>query len=336
MRSLNNTLIILSIVTITLLTGCATEPSKSVGKHFLSLNFEKGKTLSYQFTSLRDITMDWGPLKPNDPDSAHKIDRSTESVKMTVDYTTIDVDTFGYATIEGKIRNVTLSHKGRAGAKSAKTNAVKNFNDKSFKFTIDAAGHFGDRSELDNLIKEVGKTAFRKDRRVKNPDNIDDFIATQWFLWDVISSIPNAAQGLNIDDTWNSQLSIPTPMVMRKARDVEYKLTKIENQNGKQVADIAGTYSIAKKYPTGWPIPYAGSFQMSGTYGFLRAYKMLVLEGNSQSLFDIDAGVLFKQNQYYDLKVEASFPFAIGQKPIIGIKQRIYTNLVDAPEKKSK
>jgi hypothetical protein len=56
---------------------------------------------------------------------------------------------------------------------------------------------------------------------------IGDFIASQWFLWDAQSSLERPAEGVAVGQTWRSQLSVPTPMVMRRARNVVYKLDEV-------------------------------------------------------------------------------------------------------------
>ncbi len=65
---------------------------------------------------------------------------------------------------------------------------------KSFIFTVDSIGKIHDYSQLEELIKQAGEKTFSTEaggNRIKQPDMIGDFIATQWFLWDSISSIPN-------------------------------------------------------------------------------------------------------------------------------------------------
>ena len=53
---------------------------------------------------------------------------------------------------------------------------------------------------------------------------VGDFIASQWFLWEGVASVEDPAAGVGLEQTWRSQLSVPLPMVMRKARDVTYRL----------------------------------------------------------------------------------------------------------------
>jgi hypothetical protein len=121
--------------------------------------------------------------------------------------------------------------------------------------------------ELTALIQEMGKQAFRAGTamgRIKEPDMIGDFIASQWFLWDAQSSLEQPAEGVAVGQTWRSQLPVPTPMVMRQARNVVYKLDEVRQGADGSLAVITSTYTPADSVPTGWPIPYSGRFQMSG------------------------------------------------------------------------
>ncbi|MCP4454858.1 MAG: response regulator, partial [Planctomycetes bacterium] len=122
-----------------------------------------------------------------------------------------------------------------------------------------------------DLLKEIGKRAFRNDPkkgRIKSPEMISDVVATQWFLWHALASMdPN---GVTQGQSWQSQLSVPTPMVMRKARDVTYTLQQITDTDQGPVAEIHSSFSLSQeKAPRDWPIPYAGRFRASGPFGFL-------------------------------------------------------------------
>jgi len=158
---------------------------------------------------------------------------------------------------------------------------------------------------------------------------ISDFVATRWFLWDAVSSIEKPLEGVSAGPTWKSRLSVPAPMVMRKARDVTYTLAEISKTAGGRIAVIRGTYSPAESVPGDWPIPYIGTFQMSGTFGFLRGYKLLDLEGQGEELFKIDAGRTEQYEQQYRMKLEASFPMAVGAGVKIAIRQNLTMQLLE-------
>jgi hypothetical protein len=185
---------------------------------------------------------------------------------------------------------------------------------------------------LEELIKQAGKKAFSSGagaNRIKEPDMISDFIATQWFLWDTVASIPNASQGVSIGQRWESKLSVPTPMVSRLARNVSYKLDEIKSNENDNVAVINCNIEKSSSVPKNWPVPYTGNFQMRGTFGLLGGYKLLDLAGQGHAFFNIDLGQIEEFNQQYELFIEASVPFGISAKPIINIKQTISMKSVE-------
>jgi hypothetical protein len=165
--------------------------------------------------------------------------------------------------------------------------------------------------------------------RVKKPDMIADFIATQWFLWDSVSSIEKPAEGISVGQSWTSKLSVPTPMVMRKARDVTYTLDEIRPSAKGRLAVIGSSYTLSESVPAGWPIPYTGSFKMSGTFGFLRGYKVLGLNGKGQELFNLDSGRIEQYNQQYQMQLDAALLGALMPSPRITIKQKITMQLLN-------
>jgi len=182
------------------------------------------------------------------------------------------------------------------------------------------------------LIKQVGEKAFRPDTskgRIKEPDMIGDFIATQWFLWDSISSIEKASKGVSPGQSWKSKLSVPTPMVMRQARDVTYRLQEIRQSDIGRLAVIASTYVKADSTPQSWPVPYTGRFQMSGKFGFLGNYQLLDLQGGGEELFNITLGRTEQYTQHYELLLQASIPLGIGENPIIKIIQNLTMDLLE-------
>ena len=155
---------------------------------------------------------------------------------------------------------------------------------------------------------------------------VGDFIASQWFLWDTVSSIENPAVGVAVGQSWRSKLWTPVPMVVRKARDVTYRLDEIRQTDAGREAVITSTFGLAEKAPSGWPVPYAGRFQMSGTFGFLGAYQVLGLEGTGQERFNIDAGRIEAAEQKYTLRMKASLPpMGLRANPYITIEQTLTT-----------
>jgi hypothetical protein len=334
---LKTALIIFTVVFLIALTGCepgVKEKEPLIGeKKLITVDFQEGQTLQYRFVSRRDIEVDWGPTKSGSKQDKNKVDKSSESMDMVVAYTPIEVDPYGPTTIKATCKSVkvrrTSSGTGRRGASK---DAVESLRGKSFTFSVEPTGKIEDYSQLEKLIKEIGKKAFRpkgKVGRVKEPDMIDDFIATQWFLWDWISNIEKAVEGVGVGQSWKSKLSIPTSMAIRKARDVTYTLDEIRQTEKGQLAVIRSSYCLSKSVPSSWPAPYSGKFLMSGKFGFLRGYKFLDLQGNGEELFNIDAGRTEQYNQQYQLNIVASAPFGLGVNPRIKIKQNLTMQLLE-------
>jgi len=310
-----------------LLAGCGAPGPKAspADRVLLTVDFEPGRTLRYRFVSYRDIILDWDP---NAAPAGSKVQELSDRVEMVVAYTPEAVDPYGVSTIRATCESVQIRRTGRPSGRGARRDAVNNAQGETFTFKVDPRGKMVDVSQLDALIKKLGAAAFRSGPggRVKEPDLVGDFIASQWFLWDSIASIENPATGVAVGQNWRSKLWVPVPMVMRKARDVTYRLDEIRQTDAGRRAIITSTFSLADKAPSDWPIPYAGRFQMSGTFGFLGAYRVLGLEGTGREQFDIDAGRLEAAEQTYTLRVKAALPpMGLRANPHITIKQTLTT-----------
>ncbi len=326
---MRTTLTILTITALFVSAGCKSsgQPKTTLeeGRELLTVDFQKGQTLQYKFVSSKDVTIDWDPENKSSGSGRRANDSSTESMEMVVAYTPVEVDPYGSTIIEAKCQTVKVTRTGRSGARSKK-DAVEYLKDKTFRISVDPSGKIEDANQLDALIKEIGKEPFREDPRqgrIKEPDMIGDFVVTQWFLWDSISSIENPSQGVSVDQSWTSQLSVPSPMVMRKARDVTYTLSEIRPNGQGRLAVIKSVFKPAESAPHSWPIPYSGRFQMAGTFGFLSGYKLLELQGDGEELFNINLGRTEQYNHQYQMKLQAIIPMGIAVKPLITIKQNV-------------
>ena len=302
-------------------------------KKLITVNFQEGQTLQYRFVSHKDIEVNWDPAKSSSKGGKNKVDKSSESMDMVVAYTPIKVDPNGLTPIKATCKSVKVGRTSSGtGRQSTSKDAVESLPGVSFTFTVEPTGKIEDYSQLEKLIKEIGEKAFRpkgKGGRIKEPDMIGDFTATQWFLWDSVSSIEKAMKGVRVGQSWKSQLSVPTPMITREARDVTYTLDEIRQTEKGQLAVIRSSYSLANSVLSNWPLPYSGSFRMSGRFGFLRGYKFLNLQGQGEELFNIDAGRTEQYNQQYQVQLEASFSMGIKMKPQITIKQNLTMELLE-------
>ncbi len=326
-------LIFPAVLFLIILTGCEPKagmiksPNSNEGKELLTVDFKDGQTLRYKFVSDREIIIDWEPSKTEVEQEQTTLSRSSESMEMIVAYTPVEINPYGLSTIKATCESVNVKR-----SDGTQKDAVKNFAGKTHTFKIGPTGKIEDYSQLDKLIKEIGEKAFQPDTgrgKIKEPDMIGDFIASQWFLWDCVSSIENASEGIGPGQSWQSKLSVPTPMVTREARDVIYKLEEVRQSEKGRLAVISSSYSKTDSVPQSWPIPYTGRFQMRGKFGFLGNYKLLDLQGNGEELFNINLGRTEHYNQQYQVQLQASIPLGIGESPGITIKQNLTMNILE-------
>ena len=325
-------IIISATVTLTVLAGCkpATGRKELPGKQeeVLTVDFQPGQTLRYKFVSSREITVKLDAAVQTSRPGGAASDKSTESLEIIMAYTPIEIEPYGLTKVKATCESVKV-----ARSKGPNRDAVENLAGKSYTFTVGPTGKIEDYSQLDQLLKELGKKAFRANTdqgRIKEPDMIGDVVATQWFLWNAVSSIEKPSQGVAVGQSWTSKLSVPTPMVMRKARDVTYRLDEIRPSEKGRLAVISSSYKIADSVPRDWPIPYWGTFQVAGAFGFYRNYKVVDLQGKGEELFNIDAGRIEQYKQQYELQLSASLLIPLsGVKPKITINQTLTTKLLE-------
>jgi len=308
-------------------------PSAGRGsRELLSVDFKQDKTLRYKFVSKRKINVNFGSNPGKNEDVVQTI---SETMQLVFEYTPLEVDSLGLANIQAVCESAEVKRTSSSRAKRQK-DAVEALKGKSFKLQVSPSGLLADKSRLRQVILELGEQAFSVGkRRIKNPDMIFDFIATQWFLWDSISSIKSPSKGVAVGDSWNSRLLIPLPIPMRAEREVIYNLDEVRRTKTGRLAVIKSSYSASDSVEGDWPMPYGGRFQMRGMFGFFRGYKILGLSGEGTELFNIDAGVLEQARQKYQVDIDAVIPFGLGQskdeepQPNITITQEIITQLLN-------
>jgi hypothetical protein len=331
---LSSAKVLVAIIIVGIVGGCAPVQKSALapGKTRLTVDFQQGQTLRYKFLSSRDIALDWGQMGGKG-EGKTKIDKLSESLELVVSYTPVEVDPYGLTTIKATCESARVA---RAGSRQAgQPDAAESFTGKTWTFTVDPKGKMEDRSQLYDCIRQAGQQAFRPDRSqglIKEPDMTYDFIASQWFLWDSISSITKPVAGVRVGEQWKSRLFVPAPMFLFAARDVNYRLEEIRTDPNGRIAVIGSSYSLLHPSPSDWPVPYTERFQMSGTFGFLRGYQTLDLQGQGQELFNIDAGRTEKYDQKYTMHVQASLPMGLGINPQITIDQTLTMELLEPPK----
>jgi len=324
---LRTALTIFTVVALSALAGCNGAAEK---KELFAVSFEKGQALRYRFVSSRDIDLDWGSTEGRSAGSKAEDKKFSESLEMVVSYLPVEVDpNGGFTTVKATCESVKARREPREGRRK---DAVESLAGKSFTFTVDATGNIEDYSQLDELIKEAGKKAFVSDRgkrRNKEPDMIGDFIGSQRFLWDSVSSIENPFKGVSIGQSWNSKLLLPTPLPRREARDVTYTLAEIRQTEQGRLGVINSSYALSEAAPRSWPNPYGKPFQMKGRLGFFGffGYKIADLQGQGEELFNMDAGRIEQYNQQYKLVLKALVPLA-GADVQMTVKQKITMQLL--------
>jgi hypothetical protein len=334
---LRQVFILLAVVTGIIFSSCAPSQQavKQQNKVRMTVDFQQGQALKYNFHSYRDITVDWGKM-PDDPAGKTKIDKSSESLDLVVSYMPQEVNPFGFTKIKAVCESANVTRTGPPSRHMSQSDAAQNFAGKSWIFTVGPTGKMDDRSNLYDVIKQVGQTAFRSDKSqgvIKEPDMIYDFIASQWFLWDPISSISRPASGVKIGEKWQSKLFVPAPMILYAARDVNYTLAEVRPDPNNQIAVIDSNYYLLYPCPSDWPVPYTEAFSMSGMFGFLRGYKVLDLQGQGQEIFNVTTGRIVKDTQKYTMNVLSSLPLLAGITPKITIEQTMTMDLISPKER---
>ena len=318
---------VFTIVILGALAGCS---STSREKQLFSVDFQKGQALRYKFVSERDIDI---AAKDKPQADSKTISKFSESMEMVVAYSPVEIDPYGLTTVKATCESVKIKRSSSKSRRASKRDAIETLQGKTFTFTVSAAGKINDYSQLEQLIKATAKKAFRsesKHGRVKEPDMVGDFIATQWFLWDTVSSIERAAEGVAVGQSWDSVLPVPNPMLLRQARNVTYRLDEIRQSERGRLAVIRSSYSPAESAPGSWPVPYAGRFQLAGSiFGMLSNYEVIGLHGEGEQLFNIDAGRTEQYKQNYQIQLKAFFPMGLVVNPRVTIRQSLTMQLLE-------
>lgn len=325
---------ILCSVFCVLFCGCQ-EGQKAVSSDsdenlLLSIDFKPNSQLAYKIVSERQVLLDLDPSGANSRDGkgSGSVQNITERLEMGFVYKPIEIDPYGYSVIEAQCIDAKVGRSSGLSRAQNKKDAAEFLVNKTFTLKITPTGKVVDYSSLEALIKELGEKAFGSSAktRVKDSDMIMDFIATQWNIWDSVASIKNPVKGIKKGQKWNSKLLAPMPFVAKIGRDVEYQLKDFNSST----AEIVSSYKLSSS-PPDTPMPYTGSFQMRGTFGFLQGYQVLSIEGSGSQIFDVEKGLIKTDTQQYQAKVKASI-FGLGRdsiEPNIIINQTITMTLVE-------
>ncbi|MEN6383871.1 MAG: hypothetical protein ABFD79_01600 [Phycisphaerales bacterium] len=299
----------------------------------LSVDFEPNQTLIYNFVSERSMYVN---LDPSGKYSKGKQDGKeqvqSEKLEMQISYKPVSIDPIGVSVIEATCVSAKVTRTGTGRAQD-KADAAETLAGKTFTLKISPTGKIVDYSSLEKTAKEAADNAFggeSKRGKIKSPDMVMDFVATQWNIWDSIATIKTPSKGVDKKSKWDSKLLVPMPYVSKIGRNVEYGFAGIEKSGTANAAVITSKYSLSKT-PADVTLPYSGSFQMKGMFGFLQGYKALSIEGDGKQLFDVDKGRIISDTQQYVAEVSANI-FGLGSDdltPNIKIEQKISMTLAE-------
>ena len=315
-----------------LLGGCSTQS----GDILLNVDFPENQTLRYKFLTNREVDLSLNGS------GGGKEQTTTEGLEMVVAYTPIETDIYGNTTVEAVCESIKINRQTLTSRPSTGDDPVASVKGKSWQFTVNSFGEIQDYSGMQAVVKSLGEKAITESgkRRIKDPDLIWDFVATQWFMWDALSSNKKLYSGVSAGDSWNSALLLPFGVRIPAERSVEY--TVDENYvEGSDIVSINSLYDFRgyenvdgkltfRSILENMPQPYEGSFQTRGMFGFLRDYKAERLEGEGKASYDINRGILLSDSQRYEVDMTAAFMFPLGDtSPVLNVVQTIDIELID-------
>ncbi|AQQ08440.1 hypothetical protein L21SP3_00216 [Sedimentisphaera cyanobacteriorum] len=313
-----------------IISGCSSE------KTYLSLGFDR-QEMVYNFVSQRDITLTLEGSKSG------KKQNASEKLNMQIAYKPVEVDELGSTVLEAECRNVSVRRSSFTGKKSS-SDPLEVLEGQKWEIKINSAGEIEDYSGLQNALAKAGKQAIKESgkRRIKDPDMILDFAATQWSMWNAVASANKKSFGISPGQQWESLLMVPFAVGIPAERIVTYSLPADMQPEDENTMVIKSSYQLStyKETEDGKlkfkpsieprPKPYEGSFQTKGMFGFLRNYKPLSLEGGGKTVYDQLQGVLVSETQEYDMLMEAGFMIPLGDSvPKLEVHQKITVELAE-------
>ncbi len=317
-----------SAAAVVVLAGCGGPSLRGEG---LLVEFEKNQPLRYRMISERNTRID---LKGESGQRQSAPQTITERLEVVMVYTPVEVDLFGLSTVQVSCESAKVTRTSFSGRDSSR-DAVESLPEMSFLLTLTPTGRIEDANDFNRVVRQLGQKAFAQTRasagRVKDPDMISDFIVLQLHLWDSIASIDDPLKGVTAGSRWQSRqlLPWPAPVPNPPTRITTYTLEKIVEEDGRRKAHITSTYELTDDFVRDIPVAYEGTFQMRGLFGFLRRYQFESIDGTGSQIFDIDRGVLEKDEQHYTMKVPADFMLALGDsKPVLEVEQTLSTELL--------
>lgn len=327
------------VCSVIFITGCNDSKGGFLlwpSRAHLALDFNEGEALRYRFISDKTIVTDYNyaDRRVGKAGNVHV----NEALDMIVRYEPFEVDPCGIAKI-----NVYFESVNTVTSSPVRRDAIETLSGKTFAVTIGPDGKIHDKTQLINIIREAGSASFRKSllnsdpniaSSIKDPDLVEDFTAIQWFLWDSLSSMEQAEEGLSVGQKWKSSLPVPTSIFIRPVREVTYKLSNIKRAPQGRIAVINSTYKHTNIVPEDWPpYPWPRGFTLTGQIGVLmhvfQGLFVISLEGHGQELFNLDLGRIESSEQEYKVVFRPNSIPMPNADPYITLKQKVTVQLLE-------
>ena len=310
------------VLSMVWLSGCA-QPK------YMTVEFNQAKPIKYKYKAKRTLELSFQGEK-GDP---AKKQVTNEKLEYVLEYKALGQDVSGLQRVHAKCISANVERDSTVGSVRQRTDAVESLEGKEWEFSINPLGDISDYSQMEKVARDVSESAFSdtSKQRIKNPDMIWDFVDSQWFMWDVVSSYPNPDKGVSVGAKWDSLVSLPFVLPLKYGRGVEYELTSIEPIADQNIAHINSVYSVEEQRPDIMPDVYGdGSFMMRGTFGFLRGYKVLGFDGTGKVDYNLTNGVMLKNEQQFKIEMSALMSFPLPDViPTINIVQSMSCELVE-------
>lgn len=297
----------------------------------LVVNFEEHQPLRYRMISERRTLID---LTSGSSSQRQQAQTMSERLELVMVYTPVEVDRFGLTTLRATCESATVTRTSFSGRQAAR-DAVESLPEMPFTLTLTPTGQIHDLSDFRRVIRQLGDKAFVDAHatagRVKAADMISDFMAMQWCVWDSIASVENPSRGLEVGARWQVRQLVPwpAPVSVPPVRLTTFSLDRIDTEDGQQKAYIRSTYALSDQRLSDVPQAYEGTFQMQSLFGFLRRYRFESIDGEGTQIFNIDTGVLERDDQRYTLHVGADFAMPLGDsKPTLKVDQTLSIELL--------
>jgi hypothetical protein len=316
------------LLAVILIAVCGCQENYS-DKQFLVVDYPPNQPVRYKMISERRSIVDLDPsgkMSKGGKSSAKQVD---EKLEIAAALTLLDVDKYGYLTIECKYESVNAL---RIGTSSKGSDAVESLAGKSANIKMTPAGLIVDDTQLVSLVQTASEKAFsgsgkQGEAAVKSEEMLSDFVALQFYMFSFLEAIKEPLEGLKIGSKWDYELLTPLPLAANVGRKANYTLKEIffdpNSQTNKAV--ILSDYELLSYRPKSIPNIYAGkSYRQKGFFGVLRA-KPKSLTGGGKIIYDIDKGVLITDIQQYDLEMSAALflPLPGLDEGVMKVSQKI-------------